>query len=159
MRHITRALALALPLGLTGVVAHSTMAEARPVRITTTLKPYGGDGAYLAIYITDPQGKLARTVRIAGRKAKYYKHLSAWNRLSGGRIDGTTGASVGSGQSLTVSVEIADALIDAGYQIRVDSAVENESDVPGDAVAPLAMAGAGKPVAGRGYVKSLTFDM
>ncbi|WP_324133528.1 DUF2271 domain-containing protein [Bosea sp. (in: a-proteobacteria)] len=159
MRSLARALALALPLGLAGVLAHSAIAEARPVRITTTLKPYGGDGAYLAIYITDPQGKLAKTVRIAGGKAKYHKHLSAWNRLSGGKIDGTTGASVGSGQSLTVSIEIADALIDAGYEIRIDSAVENESDVPGDAVAPLATAGAGKPVAGRGYVKSLTFDM
>lgn len=159
MRHIARALALALPLGLAGVLARGAEAEARPVRITTTLKSYGGDGAYLAIYITDPQGKLARTIRIAGAKAKYHKHLSAWNRLSGGRIDGATGASVGSGQSLTVSVEIADALIDAGYQIRVDSAVENENNVPGDAVASLATSGAGKPVAGRGYVKSLTFDM
>lgn len=159
MRHIARALALALPLGLAGVLAQSNAAEARPVRITTTLKPYGGDGAYLAIYLTDPQGRLARTIRVAGGKAKYHKHLSAWNRLSGGKIDGTTGASVGSGQSLSVSVEIADTLIDAGYQIRVDSAVENEHDVPGDAVAPLATANAGKPVAGRGYVKSLTFDM
>ena len=35
------------------------------------------------------------------------------------------------------SEELADALIDAGYQIRVDSAVENENDVPGDAVALL----------------------
>ena len=159
MRHFARAFALALPLGLAGAIAQSAVAEARPVRITTTLKSYGGDGAYLAVYITDPQGKLHKTVRIAGGKAKYYKHLSAWNRLSGGRIDGTTGASVGSGQALSVSVEIADALIDAGYQIRVDSAVENENDVPNDAVTPLATSGAGKPVAGRGYVKSLTFDM
>lgn len=155
MRHLARALAL----GLAGVIAQSAVAEARPVRITTTLKPYGGDGAYLAVYITDPQGKLHKTVRIAGGKAKYHKHLSAWNRLSGGKIDGTTGASVGSGQSLSVSVEIADALIDAGYQIRVDSAVENENDVPGDVVAPLTTSGAGKPISGRGYVKSLTFDM
>lgn len=159
MRHVARAVALALPLGLAGALAYGGMAEARPVRITTTLKGYGGDGAYLAIYITDPQGKLHKTVRIAGAKAKYYKHLSGWNRLSGGRIDGTTGASVGSGQSLSVSVEIADALIDAGYQIRVDSAVENERDVANDATATLAKAGAAKPVAGRGYVKSLTFDM
>ncbi|POR50343.1 DUF2271 domain-containing protein [Bosea psychrotolerans] len=159
MRHLARAFALAVPLGLAGAITQSAVVEARPVRIATTLKPYGGNGAYLAIYITDPQGKLHKTVRIAGGKAKYYKHLSAWNRLSGGRIDGTTGASVGSGQSLSVSVEIADALIDAGYQIRVDSAVEDGNDVPGDAVAPLAQSDAGKPVAGRGYVKSLTFDM
>ncbi len=79
---------------------------------------YGGDGAYLAIYLTDKAGKLQQTIHVAGGKAKYHKHLSAWYRQSGGRIDGTTGASVGSGRSLTVSAEIADALIDAGFEIR-----------------------------------------
>ncbi|MCA4921209.1 MAG: DUF2271 domain-containing protein, partial [Methylobacterium sp.] len=133
------ALALALPL-LVPVIA-----EARPVRITTTLNTYGGDGAYLAIYVTDKAGKLQQTIHVAGGKAKYHKHLAGWFRQSGGRIDGTTGASVGAGRSLTVSAEIADALIDAGFEIRVDSAVEKESDVPGDARITLEKASIGKP--------------
>jgi hypothetical protein len=148
-------LALALTLPLFAPV----MAEARPVRITTTLNAYGGDGAYLAIYLTDKAGKLQQTIHVAGGKAKYHKHLSGWYRQSGGRIDGTTGASVGSGRSLTVSAEIADALIDAGFEIRVDSAVEKESDVPADARITLDKASLGKPAPGRGYVKSITFDM
>ena len=129
------------------------------VKLTTTLKNYGGDGAYLAIYITDGSGKLQKTIRIAGSKAKYHKHLAGWFRQSGGRMDGTTGASVGAGGTLRVSVDIADSLIDAGYQIRIDSAVEKENDVPSDVVAPLTSANAGKAIAGKGYVKSLTFDM
>ena len=147
------ALLLALPL------LAPIGAEARPVRITTTLTPYGGDGAYLAIYLTDKDGKLQKTIHVAGGKAKYYKHLAGWYRQSGGRIDGTTGASVGAGKTLTVSAEIADALVDAGFEIRVDSAVEKESDVPADARISVSKANAGKPAAGRGYVKSLTFDM
>ena len=55
--------------------------------------------------------------------------------------------------------EIADALIDAGFEIRVDSAVEKESDVPADARITLDKASLGKPAPGRGYVKSITFDM
>ena len=35
-----------------------------------------------------------------------------------------SGASVGSGETLEVAVELEDALIDAGYEIRIDSAVE-----------------------------------
>ena len=147
------ALALALPL-LAPVIA-----EARPVRVTTTLNTYGGDGAYLAIYVTDKAGKLQQTIHVAGGKAKYHKHLSGWFRQSGGRIDGTTGASVGAGRSLTVTVEIADVLIDAGFEIRVDSAVEKESDVPADARIPLAKASVGSQAAGRGYVKSVTIGM
>ena len=147
------ALALTLPL-LVPVIA-----EARPVRIATTLNSYGGDGAYLAIYVTDKAGKLQQTIHVAGGKAKYHKHLSGWFRQSGGRIDGTTGASVGAGRSLTVSAEIADALIDAGFEIRVDSAVEKESDVPADARITLDKASIGKPASGRGYVKSIAIEM
>lgn len=147
------AAALALPL------LASFAAEARPVRITTTLSAYGGDGAYLAIYLTDKNGKLQKTIHVAGGKAKYHKHLSGWYRQSGGRIDGTTGASVGSGRKLVVSADIADALIDAGFEIRVDSAVEKESDVPADARIAVSKASVGKPASGRGYVKSLAIDM
>ncbi len=153
MRKPILALALALPL------LAPAAAEARAVRITTTLNAYGGDGAYLAIYVTDNAGKLQQTIHVAGGKAKYHKHLSGWFRQSGGRIDGTTGASVGSGRSLTVSAEIADSLIDAGFEIRVDSAVEKESDVPVDARVPLESASIGKPAAGRGYVKSVAVSM
>ena len=153
------ALGLTLPLGIAGAVARPVLADAKPVTLTTTLNSYGGDGAYLAIYVTDPQGKIHSTLRVAGKKAKYYKHLSAWSRATGGRVDGTTGASVGSGQTLKFSVEIADALIDAGYEIRIDSAVENDRDVPVDVKAPLASSNAGKPIPGKGYVKSFTFTM
>lgn len=154
-----RNLGLTMPLIMGSVAALPAIAEARVVKITTTLKSYSGDGAYLAIYVTDSSGKLQKTIRIAGSKAKYHKHLAGWYRQSGGRIDGTTGASVGAGGTLTVSVDLADAMIDAGYQIRVDSAVEDANDVASDAVAPLAATQSGKAVAGKGYVKSLVFDM
>lgn len=147
------ALACAIPLFA------PVMAEARPVRITTTLKAYSGEGAYLALYVTDKAGKLVKTLHVAGGKAKYHSHLSGWHGQSGGRIDGTTGASVGVGQTLRISADIADALIDAGFEIRVDTAVEDQRDVPGDARISVSRDSVGKPAAGRGYVKSLAIDM
>ncbi len=44
--------ALALTTALTGP------ALARPVTLTTNMNQYGGDGAYLALYVTDAQGRL-----------------------------------------------------------------------------------------------------
>ncbi|UPY35593.1 DUF2271 domain-containing protein [Sediminicoccus sp. KRV36] len=154
-------------LGLAATLAVPAMAfappaEARSVTLTTQLRPYGGNGAYLAFYLVDAQGRFHSTLHVAGGKAKYHTHLSAWARgrtSEAARIDGITGASVGSGQALRVSVEIADALIDAGYQIRVDTAVENGRDNPGEVTAPLTGAASGRPVAGRGYVASFKFDM
>src|SRR5574344_2587983 len=74
------------------------LAQSRPVTITTQSKNYNGDGAYLAVYLTNAQGAYAGTLWVAGSKAKYYKHLSAWSRLSAAdnqRLLGVTGASVG----------------------------------------------------------------
>lgn len=155
----SRSLAFAFASGLGLAALAPNLAQARPVRLTTTLQNYGGNGAYLAIYLTDTQGKVQSTLALAGPKAKYHRDLTAWYRATGGRFDGVTGASVGSGKTLRVSVEIADALIDAGYQLRIDSAVENGNSIPADVIAPLTSTGAGKPVPGKGYVKSLTFDM
>ena len=137
-------------------------AEAKSLTLTTTLKNYGGNGAYLAIYLTDPQGKVYSTLRLAAPKAKYHKHLRDWSRGSAAAkrpLDGITGASVGSGKTLKFSVEVADALIDAGYQIRIDSAVEDDRDNAAEVIAPLTKAAAATPIAGKGYVQSFRFDM
>lgn len=140
----------------------STAALAKAVTIKATLKDYRGNGAYLAIYLTDADGKYAQTLWIAGGKSKYYKHLSEWARGSSmkpGEYDGKTGASVSSGDNLTVTVEISDAWIDAGYLIRVDSAVEDQRDNRIDAEVPLTSQGAGKSVSGRGYIYTLSYSM
>lgn len=47
---------LAALLCLAGVMTLPNLAQARPVTLTTQLKNYGGDGAYLAIYVTDTNG-------------------------------------------------------------------------------------------------------
>lgn len=151
-----------LSLCISAAIALPGLGQARPVTLTTQLKTYAGDGAYLAIYVTDAKGVYKKTLWVSGKKAKYYKNLRDWARGSGLRpseFDGVSGASVGSGRALKVTVDIADALIDAGYEIRVDSAVEDGRDNPADVRAPLTKAGAGKPAAGRGYVKSLTYSL
>ena len=127
---IAAACALAVP----------ALGQAREVTIATQLKNYGGDGAYLAVFLTDAKGAYAGTLWVAGSKAKYYKHLADWSRLSAGdakRLNGVTGASVGAGRTLRVTADLADALIDAGYEIRIDAAAEDMRDSPSEVRAPL----------------------
>lgn len=153
---------LAVSLSLAGVLALPGLVQARPVTLTTQLQNYGGNAAFLAFYVTDAKGQYKKTLWVAGQKAKYYKNLRDWARGSGlkaSEFDGVSGASVGSGRALKVTVELADALIDAGYEIRVDSAVEDKRDIPVDVRVPLTATGAGKPVTGRGYIKSFTYSM
>mgnify|MGYP001015619867 FL=1 len=152
----------ALSLMLAGAIALPGLAQARPVTLSTQLKNYGGEGAYLAVYVTDAQGKYQKTLWVSGKKAKYYKNLRDWARGSGlksAEFDGVSGASVGSGRTLKVTVELADALIDAGYEIRIDSAVEDGRDYPAEVRTPLTKAGSGQSAAGRGYVQTFTYKL
>ena len=144
------------------VLAVPALAQARQVTLTTQLKNYGGDGAYLAVYLTDAKGAYAGTLWVAGGKAKYYRHLSDWNRLSAGdtkRLAGVTGASVGAGRTLKVTADLADTLINAGYEIRIDAAVEDMRDSPAEVRVPLATSQAGKPQAGKQYIQSMSFQL
>ncbi|SLN70929.1 hypothetical protein ROG8370_03401 [Roseovarius gaetbuli] len=142
--------------------ALSAPALAAPVTLTTNLSNYGGDGAYLALYVTDSKGVYKGSLWMAGGKAKYYKHLSDWNRATGGNtaeISGITGASVGAGRQLKITLDLADALFDAGYELHIDAAVEDFRDSPSEVVVPLTRAGANKPVAGRHYIQDFTYGL
>ena len=72
------------------------------------------------------------------------------------QVDGITGASVGAGRSLSITLDLQDALFDAGYVLHVDASVENMSDSPDEVVLPLTSANLGAAASGRRYVESVT---
>jgi hypothetical protein len=154
--------ALLSVFALTTALTCPGVAMARPVTMTTTLNAYGGDGAYLAIYVTDASGAYVGSLWMAGGKSKYYKHLSDWYAATGGdqaQIDGITGASVGAGRSLEITLDLADALFDSGHTLHIDAAVEDMRDSPGEIAVPLTAAGAGAAVPGRRYIASFSYAM
>ncbi len=151
---------LLLALTLTTALTLPAVAMAKPVTLTTTLKDYGGNGAYLAIYVTDAKNAYAGSLWMAGPRSRYYEHLTDWYRATGGdpgQINGITGASVGPGRSLKITLDLADALFDAGYTLHIDAAAENLRESPNDVAVPLTTAGAGKAVKGRRYVSTFTY--
>ena len=156
MRALLATLALTTALTLPGV------AMARPVTLTANLKDYGGNPAYLVIYVTDANNNYAGSVWMAGGKSRYYQHLAQWYRATGGdtaQINGITGASVGSGRSLTVTLDLADALFDAGFTFHIDAAVEDMRESPNEVSLPLTASGAGQPVKGRRYIADFSYSM
>ncbi len=156
MKSLLAALALTTALTVPGY------AMARPVTLTTTLNDYGGNGAYLALYVTDASGKYAGSLWMAGGKSKYYQHLADWYRATNGdtaQVNGITGASVGAGRTLKITLDLADTLFDAGYTLHIDAAVENMRDSPNEVAVPLTSTGADQPVKGRRYVASFTYGL
>lgn len=156
MKTLLAALALSTALVAPG------LALARPVTLSTTMNAYGGDGAYLAVYVTDAQGAYQGSLWMAGGKSKYYEHLSDWYRATAGNtaeINGITGASVGAGRALTITLDLADALFDAGYVLHIDAAVEDMRDSPSEIAVPMTTAGAGQAITGQRYIASFAYDM
>lgn len=150
---------IAAALVLASALAVPSLAYAKDLTIEAKIASYRGPNAFFAIYVTKPDGSYDSTLWVAGQNQRYYRHLRNWVRgiaAAGGNIDGISGASVGAGQTLTVHASVADAMIDAGYQIHVDSAVENGGEYANDIVMPLAQASSGVAATGAGYVQSLT---
>ncbi len=137
------------------------MALAKTVTVSGQMGSWQGHSAYVAIYLTDAAGTYQSTLYVAGHNTRYYRELRTWYRgvAAAGQIDGVTGASVGSGRTFSVAVEIADALIDAGYEIHVDSASEHGAYYSAAIIVPLQQANSGQAFTGTGYVSSLTIQM
>lgn len=145
-------------LMLATALATPSLAYAKDAQLSIQMSNYSGPPAYLAVYLNKPDGSFDSTLWVAGSQSRYQRDLRGWFRgasASSQRIDGITGASVGSGRTMQVTVGIADALVDAGYTIHVDTAVEDGAQVRDDATLDLARANSGKVVAGKGYVATL----
>jgi hypothetical protein len=152
MKKLTAILLLATAFSAPG------LAFAKDATLAIQMTNYQGPPAYLAVYLTKPDGTYDSTLWVAGGRSEYYRHLRGWVRGISGtnqRIDTITGASVGSGRTLKVGIAVADALIDAGYTIHVDSAVEHGAENRDDVVLPLTQANSGTVVAGNGYISSM----
>lgn len=155
MKSILAALAITTALIMPAAV------QAKTVTMNINMARYGGNGAYLALYLTDANGAYAGSLWMAGGKTKYYRHLSDWARLTGGNpaeVAGITGASIGSGQGGYLSLDIADALFDAGYTLHIDAAVEDMRESPNEIAVPLTSAAAGTPVQGSRYIADFTYS-
>lgn len=147
---------------ITALLTITNITQARPITITADMSRFSGPPAYIAIYLTDPKGRLKQSLYVGGHKSKYRRSLRGWARgvaRSGGRVDGISGASVGSGKRIKFKANIADELIKAGYQIHIDTAVEDHGTHVSDAVTKLDLNKPSVANRGKGYVRELTIQM
>jgi hypothetical protein len=148
-------------LALTTALTAPEAVLAKQLTFATKIAAYNGPGTYLAYYVTDSSNAYVGTLWMAGSRSRYFEHLSGWYRASGGNmsgIDGITGASVGAGQTLTLTLDLVDTILDGGYTLHIDAAAENVRAVPNEVVIPLTAAGAGQAVAGKAFVTSFTYS-
>lgn len=153
-------------LAISTAILMPNLVQAKTISATVTMKNFRGPPAYVAVYLTKPNGQFHSTLSVNGYKNKYRRHLRGWIRgasRSNQPLDGISGASVGSGRTFTVSANIEDTLLDAGYQIHVDTAVEDYGEFRSDAAIEVSSAAPTTSTAnkttGKGFVKSVQIQV
>ncbi|PIE07227.1 MAG: flagellin biosynthesis protein FlgD [Rhodobacterales bacterium] len=124
------------------------------------LKDYDGDEAYFAMYLVDPEGRYVRTLWVSGDEERWYADMPRWWKYVGRApqdLDAVTGASTAPADRSLVRIQLGDDEIDAGYSVRVETAVEDQENHPVDVEAKLDSALMRDKIPGTGYVRYLRF--
>ena len=143
---------------IAGLAQSATAAEAT---FLVQLNDYEGDDAYFSLYLLDPSDRYVRTLWVSGDDARWYEDMPRWWKYVGRApqdLDAVTGASTAAGDRSIIRIEVEDELLDAGYKVRVETAVEDKENHPVDVEAALDSAQAGERIPGTGYVRYIRYQ-
>ncbi len=126
------------------------------VKCLIQLTNYGGEGAYIAVSLLDSTGAYKQTLYVGGFEEEWYPDLPEWYAFYNDdfeSIDGITGASIQSGGRKITSLVIAADKLDAGYKLRFETSVEDESYFSKDVEVDLTSENINQTVEGSGYIR------
>ncbi|WP_200974534.1 DUF2271 domain-containing protein [Echinicola sp. 20G] len=117
---------------------------------------YVGEGAYITVSLIGPEGNYLKTLSVLGEDTKWYDTLEKWYgfyKKSGQKIDGITGASVSGGARTVLAFELNEEVINKGYKLRFESAVENNQYHQKDVEVKLNESDMSGQIDGQGYIR------
>lgn len=134
----------------------TTYAQSAKYKCNLQLTNYKGLGAYIVVSLVDKQGKYVKTLYMMGKDQKWYDTMKEWDkalRKKKENLNAITSASVSDGNRSTTTFVLDESLINKGYTIRFESAVENLSYYTVDAEIPFTTAALTEKTNGKGYIR------
>lgn len=122
------------------------------------LTNYGGEGAYVVTSLIDADGNYVQTLFVGGFEEEWYPDLPDWYTFYGDdweSIDGITGASIQSGGRKVALLKIGADKLDSGYELRFESAVEDEAYHGRDVEMDLTSENINQTIGGTGYIRHI----
>jgi hypothetical protein len=106
------------------------------------LKNYEGKAAYVIVSLVDSNDEYVETLRVLGDDHEWYPDIITWHEFRKKkrhqpRLDGVTGATIGSGERSVIAFTIDQKYIDKGYTLRFETAVEDKKYHSKDVVVQL----------------------
>ncbi len=120
------------------------------------LSNYNGEGAYVIVSLLDAKGKYIKTIQVMGKDKKWYDDLTSWyrfNSLSKEKVDAVSGASITAGGRKIFSFSVAEEYYNNNYQLRFETAVEDNTYHEKDVQFALNDQNVGKNINGQGYIR------
>ncbi|OEK02153.1 flagellin biosynthesis protein FlgD [Roseivirga sp. 4D4] len=120
------------------------------------LTNYGGEGAYVVVSVLNAEGEYVKTLSVHGDDEDWYEDLPAWyeyypsNKVA---IDGMAGASISSGGRKVTTLDLDASMLNAGYKLRFETAVEDQDYHEKDLEIELTEDVAGQRLKGNGYIR------
>ncbi|TXD54430.1 MULTISPECIES: DUF2271 domain-containing protein [unclassified Polaribacter] len=120
------------------------------------MKNYTGEGAYVVISLLNPEGSYEKTIYVQGNDDEWYFDITDWWKFQGKKranIDAITGATIGGGQRTISVIKIDDNLLNKGYKIRFETAVEDQEYHTSDVEFDLTKENLKSKIEGKGFIR------
>ncbi|MEM9362803.1 MAG: DUF2271 domain-containing protein [Bacteroidota bacterium] len=120
------------------------------------LTNYLGHGAYVVVSLLDNEGNYIETLYVQGEDEEWYHDIQEWWQFYDQKkpnIDAITGATVGGGQRTIQVLSLPKDKIDSGFQLRFETAVEDQEYFKDDVQFELTSENLKAKVEGKGYIR------
>lgn len=117
---------------------------------------YQGEAAYVVVSLINPKGNYEKTLHIFGSDKKWYNTLKNWDKAiksEKNNFNGITRASISGGKRTLITISLDDSLLNKGYKIRFESAVENKNYYSSEVEIPLNIPEMTERIEGKGYIR------
>ncbi len=122
---------------------------------------YQGEKAYVIVSLINPKGQYEKTLSVLGPDKQWFNTLKEWYKFqtkTKEKICAVSGASVGGGDRAVVTLVIDKKKVNAGYALRFETAVEEQSYHTKDVEIPLTTAVLAAKTDGKGYIRYVRFS-
>jgi hypothetical protein len=149
-------LKIALASAFICLFSFQATAQSSKYKCMLQMSNYMGEGAYVVVSLINPKGSYEKTLYVMGDDKKWYNTLKEWHKFNSKKptnISAKTGASVTGGDRSMTTLEIEDAVINKGYKLRFETAVEDQKYYTTDVEIPLTTEGIAAKAEGKGYIR------
>ncbi len=118
---------------------------------------YSGEGAYIVISLVNKKGEYIETLNVKGDDEEWYHDITNWWEDFYGKkrpnIDAITGETLAGGERNISVLEIDENKINKGYNIRFETAVEDQEYYKDDIEFELTSESLNSKVNGKGFIR------